>query len=204
MNRPWLLNDPLMILLSISISARSFRALRTCPPRIHYENTPIMYIRSIGIAGLIIGTLFKTMHWPTANVLIVVGGLLAVLSSVVLLLKRPRPWSAKDVLRPVTWVLIIAMLLLELFHLPFASAALVGAALSTVALILVEWKDMDLRRILSDRPAWFFLISIALTLSGSLLKVMHWPGASMLLVLGMTGSAVWFLIAPGRTPSVAA
>lgn len=47
-----------------------------------------MYIRSIGIAGLIIGILFKTLHWPGANVIIVASGLVTV-SALVIGLRKP-------------------------------------------------------------------------------------------------------------------
>ncbi len=39
-----------------------------------------MYIRALGIAGLGIGVLFKVMHWPGANVIIVAGGLITLVA----------------------------------------------------------------------------------------------------------------------------
>ena len=41
-------------------------------------------------------------------------------------------------------------------------------------------------------------IGIAALIFGILFKVMHWPGANIQLLLGMTGCAVWFLVPQPR------
>lgn len=103
-----------------------------------------MYIRSIGIAGLIIGILFKTLHWPGANILVLASGVLAIVTMALLLVQRPGPWT-----------------------------------------------------ILLPRPA-MLIGSVIAVIIGWMFKVMHWPGANMLLLAGLSFCAVWFLIPQGR------
>jgi hypothetical protein len=99
-----------------------------------------MYIRSIGIAGIILGILFKTLHWPGASIILLSGALLAVITTTLLLIQKPGPWN-----------------------------------------IRIEY------------PVWIFG-SVVVVMTGMIFKTMHWPGANIQLLLGMTGCAVWFLI----------
>jgi len=102
-------------------------------------------LRSIAIAGHLIGILFKTLHWPGANVILLSSGVLAIITLGALLFRKPGP-------------------LMVQLQLP---AMLVGSVMAVV--------------------------------TGGLFKVMHWPGANILLLLGLTTCAAWFLIAAGRS-----
>ncbi len=104
-----------------------------------------MYIRSIGIAGLILGLLFKTLHWPGANIILQSSALLAAITMTLLLIRKPGPWDIRI-----------------------------------------------------QHPIWIFG-SVAVVLTGIIFKTMHWPGANIQLLLGMTSCAVWFLIPQTRT-----
>lgn len=48
-------------------------------------------IRSVAIAGYILGILFKTLHWPGANVLLVSSGILLVVTLGLLLFHERGP-----------------------------------------------------------------------------------------------------------------
>ncbi len=157
-----------------------------------------MYIRSIGIAVLIFGTLFKVLHWPGANVLILTGGIVAALATIAALVMKPGPKPASAVLRTVTGALLIAFLLFKLFHLPFADAWVLAAVVSTVGVLFVERDSPSMQRVLALRFSALLLVAIALVVGGSIFKVMHWPSANIQLLLGMTGCAVWFLIPQPR------
>ena len=104
-----------------------------------------MYIRSIGIAGLIIGILFKTLHWPGAGEIVVASSVVVIASLSLLLFRKPRPLSVQ-------------------LQLP---GMLVGSVIAVV--------------------------------TGGAFKVMHWPGANMLLLVGLVTCALWFLITPLRS-----
>lgn len=157
-----------------------------------------MYIRSLGIAVLIFGTLFKVLHWPGANIMILTGGVVAALAAIAVLVMKPGPKPASSVLRTLTGALIITFLLFKLFHLPFADAWVLAAMVSTVGLLFVERDRPGIQRVLALRFSALLIIAVALVVGGTVFKVMHWPGANMQLLLGMTGCAVWFLIPQSR------
>jgi hypothetical protein len=157
-----------------------------------------MYIRSIGIAVLIFGTLFKVLHWPGANIMILTGGAVAALAAIAVLVIKPGPKPASAVLRTLTGAQIITFLLFKLFHLPFADAWVLAAMVSTVGLLFVERDRPGIQRVLALRFSALLIIGVALVVGGTVFKVMHWPGANMQLLLGMTGCAVWFLIPQSR------
>jgi hypothetical protein len=69
---------------------------------------------------------------------------------------------------------------------------------STVGLLFVERDRPGIQRVLALRFSALLIIGVALVAGGTVFKVMHWPGANMQLLLGMTGCAVWFLIPQSR------
>jgi hypothetical protein len=170
-------------------------------PAAFNHQTPItMYTRSIGIAALIFGTLFKVLHWPGANMLILTGGVVAALAAIALLVMKPGPKPASAALRTVTGALLIAFLMFKLFHLPFADAWALAAVVSAVGLLFAERDRPWMQRVLALRFSPLLLIGAGLVLGGTIFKVMHWPSANVQLLLGMTGCAIWFLIPPRQAP----
>lgn len=104
-----------------------------------------MYIRSIGIACLIVGILFKTMHWPGAGVIVLSSSVVVIVTLSLLLFRKPGPLSLQ-------------------LQLP---GMLIGSVIAVV--------------------------------TGGVFKVMHWPGANMLLLAGLSVCALWFLLPPVRS-----
>lgn len=100
-------------------------------------------LRSIAIAGFILGLLFKTLHWPGASIILLTSGVLTFVMLGLLLFRKPGPMTVQ-------------------LQYP---AMLIGALMAVI--------------------------------TGGMFKIMHWPGANMLLLLGLTVCAVWFLI-PSR------
>lgn len=103
-----------------------------------------MNMRSLGIAGLVIGLLFKILHWPGANIVLLASALLTTASLVHLLIRKRGPWHI-EIRRP-------------------------GMLIASLMSVFV----------------------------GSFLKAMHWPGANLLLLVGLTACAVWVLIDPSK------
>lgn len=119
-------------------------ALRRRPPGIHPPNTiPMRTIRSVAIAGYILGILFKILHWPGASFILPIGGVLTVAMLAPLLFRKPGPLTVQ-------------------LNYP---ALLIGALMAVII--------------------------------GGLLKIMHWPGANFMLLVGLSVCAAWFLI-PAR------
>jgi hypothetical protein len=160
-----------------------------------------MNLRSIGIAGLILGILFKVQHWPGANVIALAGGLLIIAAVVIGLTTRPLSLSLG--LRSLAGVLLTATVVLKMLHWPFADLAFYGAVGTVLGVIILERATLDPRRVLGVQMPWLLFGSLVLVLSGAFFKVMHWPGASIQLVLGLTGCATWFLILGARTARTA-
>ncbi len=103
-----------------------------------------MYLRSVAIAGFILGILFKTLHWPGASIILLTSGVLTIVTLSLLLFRKPGPITVQ-------------------LHYP---AMLIGAIMAVI--------------------------------TGGSFKIMHWPGANLLLLLGLTVCAAWFLIPQGR------
>jgi sugar phosphate permease len=108
-----------------------------------------MNIRSIGIAGFILGLLFKFLHWPGANIILLSSAIVTIVMLTVLLARKPGPWT---------------------LHV--------------------------------QRPAMLFG-SISVALMGTLFKMMHWPGANIMLLIGLMTCAAWFLTSSYRTAGMA-
>lgn len=102
-------------------------------------------IRSIGIASLIIGILFKTLHWPGAGVIVIASSVVVIVTLSLLLFRKPGPLSVE-----------------------------------------------------LQRPA-MLVSSVIAVVTGGVFKVMHWPGANMLLLVGLSVCALWFLLPPMRS-----
>jgi hypothetical protein len=151
-----------------------------------------MNLRSIGIATMIIGFMFKVMHWPGANASVLAGGLLIMVSLVLDLTSRPL--SLGLVLRSLAGVLLTATVLFKLLHWPFANVVMYGALAATIAVLVVERDQLNARQFLDQRLLWLLVVSAATALVGMLFKVMHWPAGSVLFVLGMSGCALWFVV----------
>ena len=95
-----------------------------------------MTIRSLGFAALLMGILFKTLHWPAANV-IMMG----------------------------------------------------GTCLTFLAAVLFLTRQQGLMMVAVRKPALLFA-AVAVSTSGLLFKIMHWPGANIMLLVGLVSMAV--------------
>lgn len=151
-----------------------------------------MNLRSIGIAIMLIGFMFKVMHWPGANASVLAGGLLIVVSLVLDLTSRPL--SLGPVLRSLAGVLLTSTLLFKLLHWPFANVVMYGALAATIAVLVVQRERFNARQVLDQRLLWLLVVSATTALVGMFFKVMHWPMGGILFVLGMTGCALWFVL----------
>ncbi|MCB0767950.1 MAG: hypothetical protein KDB95_12145 [Flavobacteriales bacterium] len=105
-----------------------------------------MNLRAIGLTGLIIGVLFKILHWPGAGYIVLFSALLTSVALVFRLASKRGPWTIRI-----------------------------------------------------SKPGWFAPAIVA-ALCGMIFKTMHWPGANILLMLGMTATAVWVLATQVREP----
>ncbi|MBK8228688.1 MAG: hypothetical protein IPK70_16115 [Flavobacteriales bacterium] len=98
-----------------------------------------MNLRALGLAGLIVGVLFKLLHWPGAGTIVLFSALLTAVAIVLRIARRRVPWTIEI-----------------------------------------------------SKPGWF-APSIVTALCGMMFKTLHWPGADILLMVGMIATAAWVL-----------
>lgn len=153
--------------------------------------------RSIGIALLLLGFLFKVMHWPGATMSLVLG-CLAIAANVVLTLVRKGPaLSAGEVIRPLGGLLLLITALMHMLHWPGGTLAFYSAVLLVAATLLSDRTHIDLPRLSDLRAPVLLLVGLVLVSGGFLFKVMHWPFASIQIVLGLSCGVIWTLM-PNR------
>ncbi len=149
-----------------------------------------------GLAAPIVlafGSLFKIQHWPGAGVMFVFGFFLLCFiflpSAIYVSYKEVSNFTRK-------WTHIVGFLgtffisigfLFKVQHWPFAGIALTIGIIVSCLLFL----PMVLRNQLKDRnnpvPKFVFVIAFAGfmgDLAGFLLKIMHWPGAGVIMIAG--------------------
>lgn len=147
------------------------------------------------------GSLFKVFHWPGGSVLLVLGFLTLCLvflpTSVYVLYKETR--SNKNVLTYLTgFIAAFAFTLGVLFkvqHWPASGILLVVGEFMLIALFLPALLAQSIRNV-SDRlhkaSIIIAFLAAGILAAGYLFKLMHWPGAAILLV---AGNVILFLIA---------
>jgi hypothetical protein len=87
--------------------------------------------------------------------------------------------------------LFVVGLFFKFFHWPGAGLMIVGS-LSLIALTLLGYSFTKIKSKPSFRAVCYPVLGIAFVL-GILFKIMHWPGANILLILSYLGMAVAFL-----------
>jgi hypothetical protein len=154
----------------------------------------------LSISILIIGMLFKIMHWPYG------AEIVACAFGAIIIVYPFRFWNKKPkfVIDYVKLILLISWALNGIFtilHLPYK------IYLSAVASIsLIVWLVMEASRYFrkgvkeeskSSSPiSSYGVLSVSgiLIFIGVLFKIMHWPGAGPLLILGLSTVAIWFVV----------
>ena len=151
-------------------------------------------LRSLGIVLLLVGFLFKVMHWPGANISLLAGCLLIAVSIALLFVKRKSTLSAGEVIRPLGGLLLLCTALMHTLQWPGGTLAFYGSVLLVAATLLSDRTHIDLPRISDLRAPALLFAGLALVTGGIFFKTMHWPGANIMLLLGLACSAIWTLM----------
>ncbi|MFZ5940448.1 MAG: GldL-related protein [Bacteroidota bacterium] len=147
----------------------------------------------IGPALIGLGSLFKIMHWPGAGILLVLGFLVLCFiflpSSANVLYKESREKYGRMVFIAgfIAAFLFSVGILWKIQHWPGAGIMLlvgdsIGILLFLPVLLIGRIRRAEDRK----KTATYILglVALIIYLSGSLFKLMHWPGAAMALLLG--------------------
>jgi len=147
----------------------------------------------IGPALMGIGSLFKIMHWPSAGILLVLGFavlcLLFLPAAVSVLYKESGKGYSKAlyIFGFVAAFLYSIGILWKVQHWPGAAwLLLLGNAVAIFVFLPLllnhKLKDTDEKK--NTVPYVLGFISLVMYMLGNLFKIMHWPGAAILLVGG--------------------
>ena len=160
----------------------------------HQNHITMRTIRSIGIALLLVGFLFKLMHWPGATISLISGCITIAASIALTFIRKGNTLSAGEVIRPLGGLLLLVTSLLHSLNVPGGTLAFYGSVLLVAATLLSDRTHIDLPR-LSDLHAPVLLYAgLALVVVGFLFKTMHWPTAGIQIASGLACGAVWTLL----------
>lgn len=148
---------------------------------------------TIALAGISIAALAKIMHWPGASILIILSTLIV---STVFFPAALYVWYKEVFEKKYGFIVIMAFFsgfafmngtLFKLMHWPFANILLViGELLTILTLIIGGISYLLSRRSQTGSKILTItgIIGIVLFFLGTLFKLEHWPGASIMLILG--------------------
>lgn len=169
----------------------------------------LMYVLGIAVPILIvIGAIFKVYHWPGAGAIISLAlGTTAVLFLPVFVMVRIRDTRRQEDKVPlglyltgmIAGMLTIIGALLKIQHLPGGgpciSLGLFGLAAVFLPMFVVI-RSREARKNNKPLNLGFYItgaIAGALFIFGALFKIMHWPGAGIVIIVSWLSVAVLFL-----------
>jgi uncharacterized membrane protein len=156
---------------------------------------------SISISVLIIGILFKIMHWPFSDSMLLIS-ITAISFFYILRFFSKINLKFLDYVKLILVLSFSARFIFYVFHLPGklipAVIFLCAAGLFTVTIGAPFLIDPEERKAAIENKDYLRLIKNGLVLigaisivAGSLFKVMHWQGANVMLILGLIIMAAW-------------
>ncbi|PKP02933.1 MAG: hypothetical protein CVU11_10190 [Bacteroidetes bacterium HGW-Bacteroidetes-6] len=155
----------------------------------------------ISLIMVSLGATFKIMHWPGAGILLLLGfTLLATVfyPSAIFVLKRENKikWGGFIYnIALVAGIIFIVGVLFKIMHYPGAALLLLFGFLFFIGLLLPSLLFSKLSTSKSGIESAVYItgaIFLAITLAGECFKIMHYPGAAVLLFFGsMSLSLIW-------------
>ena len=146
----------------------------------------------IALSILIIGLLFKIMHWPYSDYIMCS-------SFIIILILYPIRFWKKRKKAIIDWVKLVFVLLwtingiIVVEHLPFKYISSTLTLFFFIVWLIIEFtsnrKKVKENLLHSEIPfiAGFFIII------GGIFKIMHWPGATIILIIGLLSVVLWVL-----------
>ena len=151
----------------------------------------------ISISLIILASLFKLMHWPFANVIIISG-----LGGIVFF--YPFRFFFKEEKRTIDYVKLVFLIsfpinaYLMLFHLPTPSLLPIisfGAFVLWIALELNDfYNNKEQSGTIKTFPFGILSIIVLFLFMGAFYKLMHFPYANVIVITGFTFLTLYFLI----------
>lgn len=164
----------------------------------HQINKWAIGVQVVALIVLLVGILFKIMHWPMATRFILCGGIgLVAVYLVKVITQDNTTW-----IHYLRWAVVtsfVVRLIFVLNHWPYAEI------IHVVFLILFgTWFVLEIGRFLTSGEAkaskfakvlrllaW---ITPGVVIAGAVMKIMHWPGAGIVLISGLVLGACWWIL----------
>lgn len=150
---------------------------------------------NISLGVIMFGALFKIMHWPGAGPLLVLGFfiLCTIFFPLAIRINYKDANNRKNLLLHLALlfggIIFMVGVLFKIMHWPFAGPLLLVGELSLLFLVLPLLLFIKIKKSESSKDKRIYVLGvISLMIFGlsSLMKIMHWPGAAVLMLLGST------------------
>lgn len=159
-------------------------------------------LRGVGLALLAIGVIFKIQHWPFADALLIAAWAF-LCASVLVRLAKGSAHSRNTLGRDLILLGLISAWFLQVLHWPGKGLAWAIMATGVVLAVRAKWRDYIPTRsdVRGNTPhagerypiAWLFGGGTVLVVLGTMFRIMHWPYATAMLVVGLVLLAIWFV-----------
>ena len=161
----------------------------------------VTIVNTIGIALLIVGALFKILHWEGALPLLIIGPILIISSEIYTLLKNINR-SFQNYTHTIFISLFFSYFVAHFLHYQYAYGFLIlGAIVYIINLIyssfLKKNQPEEGGEKSNEKIGFMAIIQFVYTfliIIGALFKIMHWPGANILLISGLVISFIYYLL----------
>ena len=155
---------------------------------------------ALALALMAFGALFKIMHWPMAGVMLFISFSFTTLVFFPTLLYvmykevNQKKQAGLYIIAFVSGTAFMTSVLFKIMHWPTANL-LFFSGLGIMAYVLIPMIIFTKIKQLKINKSVFLigLISIMIFLTGMILKIMHWPGASILLTFGSALLVIGFI-----------
>ncbi len=152
----------------------------------------------ISIGFLIIGAMFKIMHWPAANV-IVIGSLLSIGLFSAARFIAIKTKVALDYIRLMLAESFVINAIFGFLHWPYK---VIPWTLLFISFILWIWFDgfaFSQNKTPKEKiPDVILIIGGILVVFGVIFKIMHWPYAGIMLLIGFVGVTTSYFLGAFR------
>lgn len=150
-------------------------------------------LRAISLGVLIVAVLFRILHWPGADLVLVIAWLVAV-AAVVARITARVPLTVEVVVRDLFFFGLVSVLVMTMLHLPGRAMAWTILAVGAVGTAWYNrYRFLPLKGA-SRLSGWLFVSAACFILVGALFRIQHWPFASAMLISGLVLAACWFAV----------
>lgn len=156
----------------------------------------------ITLIMLAVGATFKIFHWPGASILLAFGFLLLItvfFPATIWVLRKEAKFKSKTLFTIITYLsfsIFMAGVLFKVQHWPGSGMLLVVGLGSITFLFLPYLLFQNLKSSTNKRQKRIYIvgyISLMIYILGFVFKIMHWPGAAIMLMLGSVSLTTFFL-----------